>query len=101
MFRPSRRRFTILLLLALAVVAPWPAPPKPLARPLPPVGSPGSLQRSSGSAFTGFWSEAGCLVDPSGACGAGSQAESGCYCRPERPVRRWAGVRGGRKRLYR
>jgi hypothetical protein len=78
MFRPSRRRFTILLLLALAFVAPW----HKAAEAAGPAASPGwqtwKLAAQLWSTFSGLWSEAGCLVDPSGVCGGGSQAEHGC-----------------------
>lgn len=84
MFRPSRRRFTILLLLALAFMAPWHAAAEAADGPAASPGwQPWELAEQLWNAFLGLWSDNGCLIDPNGACGAGSQAESGCTVDPD------------------
>ena len=88
MFRRSRRRFTILLLLALALLPAWPA-----------AASSGEIEPAWSRAFqsldlalrlwkalAGLWGESGCSVDPSGTCFSGPQAgatgEAGCSLDP-------------------
>jgi hypothetical protein len=77
MFRPSPRRLTILLLLALVFVAPWHIAAEAAGPAASPGWPPWELAAQLWNAFFGLWSENGCLVDPSGACGAGSQTEHG------------------------
>ena len=77
MFRSSPRRLTILLLLALAFVAPWQAAAEAAGRAASPGWQSWDLGAQLWNAFLGFWNEAGCLIDPSGSCGAGSQADHG------------------------
>lgn len=78
MTRPSRRRLTILLLLALTFVAPWHKSAEAAGPNSSPRWQAWDLAAQLWNAFSGFWSEAGCLVVPDGACGAGSQVEHGC-----------------------
>jgi hypothetical protein len=86
MFRPSRRRSTILLLLALALVGPWAAAAEAAGRAEPAWLQPWVLAAQLWNALVDLWGESGCSVDPSGACGAGPQAgssaESGCSLDP-------------------
>lgn len=78
MFRPSRRRFTLLLLLALAFVTPWQTAAEAAGPAASPGWQPWGLAAQLWNAFLGFWSESGCSLDPSGVCGTGSQADHGC-----------------------
>ena len=78
MFRSSPRRFTILLLLALAFVAPWQATAEAAGQAASPGWQTWEVAAQLWNAFLGLWKENGCLVDPSGACGAGSRTEHGC-----------------------
>lgn len=82
MFRPSRRRSTILLLLALALVGPWTAAAEAAGRAEPAWLQPWDLAAQIWKSLVGLWDESGCSLDPNGACGAGSQAESGCSVDP-------------------
>lgn len=78
MFRPSRCRSTILLLLALAFVGPWTAAAEAAGRADSAWLQPWDLAAQIWNALVGLWGESGCSVDPSGACGSASQAEHGC-----------------------
>ena len=88
MFRRSRRRFTIVLLLALALLPAWPAAAS--AGDVEPAWSrafqPLDLALRLWEALAGLWRESGCSVDPSGTCGGGPQAgttgENGCMVDP-------------------
>ena len=72
MSRPSPRRFTILLLLALAFVAPW----HTAAEAADPAASPRwqswELAQQLWDAFLGLWEDSGRFIGPSG----GSEVES-------------------------
>src|SRR3954468_24977511 len=87
MFRSSRHRSTILLLLALALVGPWPATAAAAGRVEPGWRQPWDLAAQIWQAVVGLWDESGCSLDPSGTCGSGSQtgttAESGCSVGPD------------------
>ncbi len=88
MFRRSRRRFTIGLLLALALLPAWPAAASSggiepaWSRALQPL----DLALRLWEALAGLWAESGCTVDPSGTCFAGpsdsATGEAGCSLDP-------------------
>jgi hypothetical protein len=82
MFRSSRRRTTILFLLALALVGPWTAAAEAADRAGSALLQPWDIAAQIWNALVGLWDESGCSLDPNGACGAGSQAESGCTVDP-------------------
>ena len=90
MFRRSRRRFTIVLLLALALWPTWPAAAS--AGEAGPAWSrafqPLDLVLRLWTALTGLWGENGCSLDPSGTCGGGvgggatTTSDAGCMVDP-------------------
>lgn len=88
MFRRSRRRFTIVLLLALALLPAWPAAAS--SGGIEPAWSrafqPLDLAFRLWAALASLWGESGCTVDPSGNCFSGPQAgatgEAGCMVDP-------------------
>ena|SRR6185436_8364545 len=92
MFRPSRRRATFLLLLALALVGPWTAAAEAAGRAESAWLQPWELAGRFWASLVKLWGESGCSLDPSCACGAGSQAENGCTVDPDG---RCAGEAGG------
>jgi|SRR5215213_6653961 len=78
MFRPSRRRSTILLLLALALVGPWTMAAEAAGRADSAWSQPWDLAAQIWTAFIGLWGESGCSLDPNGACRTDLQVEHGC-----------------------
>lgn len=82
MFRPSRRRVTILLLLVLALVGPWAAAAEAGGRAEPALWQSWDLAARFWAALIELWGQSGCSLDPDGTCGAGSQSQSGCSVDP-------------------
>jgi len=78
MFRPSRHRFAILLLLALALVGPWATAAEAAGRADSAWLQSWDLAAQIWNVLVGLWGDHGCSVDPNGACGAGLQVEHGC-----------------------
>lgn len=81
MSRPSRRRSTILLLVALSLVG--------TGRPATEAAGTESGWWQSWNLAAWFWEslfelwgEEGCSADPNGTCGSGSQVEHGCSADP-------------------
>jgi hypothetical protein len=85
MNRRSRRRATVLLLLAglLAASASFAAAPG-IARPTAiSETAAGDLLHRAWSLFTRFWSKAGCNIDPNGSlCAASPAPKEGCHIDP-------------------
>jgi ABC-type sugar transport system substrate-binding protein len=85
MFRPSRRRVTILLLLALALVGPWTAAAQPGGSAERAAWQPWDLASRFWAAVIELWGESGCSVGPDGRCAGGtptSATQSGCSLDP-------------------
>lgn len=83
MFRPSRRRVTIVLLLVLALASPWSAAAEAAGETEPAWWQPWDLAAQVWDAFVGLWDTSGCSLAPNGTCDAGSQSQSGCSLDPD------------------
>jgi len=82
MSRSLVRRIAALFVLSILVAAPWSAAEPRHARGVVPAQM---ILGQLWSQWTVLWSDIGCVIDPSGACGgssAPSQSDIGCIADP-------------------
>lgn len=69
----ARVLFAVLILAALAAPPAWAAPR---------MATPGDALARLWASLTSLWAEAGCIIDPHGACSSGTTTEAGCIADP-------------------
>ena len=93
MLNPALRRRTLVLLLAIALVASWAtaAGPKAATAPQATVAVQQDLLSRAWSLLASLWAEEGCNIDPDGRCRAGAvqpvpprvHTDTGCNIDPD------------------